>query len=1018
MNKKYIILLSLIITLEALIFGKVALTDGEIALLDEIESLSRTEDIILTLNLPLIGELDLFHYVEPENRSLIFVNKKKINLNLSPAPLQLEDIRIIENNGDLEFQARATIFGRNAQVSLAHLKRATDIKIIQREKTTKLFLDISEMTLVFNFNDLNIRLLNELNLNFSAASVILGKNKSHQFLVKNHLLDQSVDFDFTFLDDGITVIKYFITNDILLSQLFSGIPLDFDDIVLKSLSLTSEHKSSSLFSQGLDFKMRGNAFADIQLTSANLPKNVVDLPISFSYSDNKYSLELKLPEFKLPLLGVISKPYLRLSDSLPSQLVGHGILNVPELGKHSFELDANYKNGAMIVRGKFNHSFKYNDFIIESPKFMYSKNGNSLKIVGRSTIHTIKCLIDLTFKNVNSPEHMVPELKIRTLQKSWKPFVDSSNPNVSAIELLSPGLEVINNKGKQEITVIGRTKLLNNDTRAHIKFVHSARGIIPVFTVLPPESWKISDSFEHIKQFDDFIFSEPQFIISDEAFYDPKEKIYFKKGINFTGKLLLNKAMKSVSNLIVQTDGTIKMVGSITDDLTNFVWHGPLATGLSSKSKAVTIGPMHLELNSQVPVSINSKVTVRPVDGQLLDFTGNFKLKGNKLIFDSVSPDIWRNVFSIPGLHMLNPKLYLTLDNDYFRANSMPDTLLLEGDISFGTNKMHAKSIMNEDFSKFSLTGHWDHFWLNELAHIAISNKHSYSILPPLEIKNIVFNISADNGLLLEGALGIFGLGLDVHCEVNNLGLKTNGVLPKMAAPGIEFLSLDRKSGPHLFIELIGDVDNSKMVGITKLGDLIEIHDPITITSQGCSFDSNTTIGKQKFGIKITGTSLGFVKMPEFNLDFTFKNDAISYFKRVISNEITAIDMQLKAEVNTVITDINILESNADSLIDPEQNKLVMWALNENKRKLSLWLERGLVTLNTNGTYLYHGFINNFDLTDITFQGTPDKIRGFKIPLTFSISIWNEKDTLKCGIDFANLDQSIKELVKEIKLLA
>jgi len=1019
MNKKFIVLLSLMLTLEALVFGKVLLTDREVALLDDLESTTRSEDMTLTLNLPLIGELDLKHYFDPQTRNLIFVNKNRIKLDLSPIPIQLEEIHIVENLGDLELRAKAKVFGRNAQLSLSKLKRAADIKIIENQKSTKVFLDISEMTLDFNFNELNIRLLNELNLNFNTASLVIRKNKPHQFLVKNNILDQSINFDFTFLEDGTTLIKYFITNDIALSKLFSGVELDFDTIILKSLSLTSEHKTAKLFSKDLDFGIHGNAFADVQLKGVRLPINLIDLPAILNYADNKYSIEIKLPEFELPLLGVVSKGFIKMSDSFPFQLIGQGILNLPQIGgQQSYKLDAIYKNGKIVFRGKFDHSLKYKNFIIELPKFIYHLDTNSLKIIGKSTAHDIKCLVDLTFKNINSWGQVKPELKIRSLQKSWKPFNESSNSSFSNVELKEPHILVTENNGQQSINVIGRAILFNYDMNAHIKFINSPLGMMPIFTLFPSGPWKISDSFERITDFDDFTFEEPQFILSEVPFYDPIREIYVNKGISFRGKLLLNQSMKPLGNLIALTHDDIMISGSISDDCKNFVWHAPLATGLSSKSKLLTFGPIHLELNSHAPLSIVSRVTLRPTNDDVIDFSGDLKLNGTKLFFDSVSPSRWSNIFSIPGFHMNNPKLQVILDAEDFGMNTMPDSVTLEGDIVFGNNTMRTKSIMNEDFSKFALVGHLDHVWLNELADIIITNKHSYSILPPLEIKNITFNIAEHAGLRLDGTLGLFGFDVMVHSDLNNMDLKINGQLPKMVSPGIEISGLDHKMGPQLLIELIGDIDSSRMVGVTKLGDLIEIHDPITINAQGCSFESNTTLGRHKFGIKVNAFAAGFIKIPQFTLDIMFKNDALGYFKNAMSKELAAIDAQLKAEVYTVISDIKILQKNAYSITDPEQNRIALWALEENKRKIDSWIESGLIALNDTGNYRYYGIINNFDLTSITFNDTADKIIGSKIPLVFNTFILNRKDELKFVIDFANLDQSITALVREFRLFA
>lgn len=1014
MKKKYILIFSLIITLKTLLFGNVVLTDQETKLLYAVQDISRSEQIILTLNLPLMGEIDLYQYTDPLTHKLGFANKKTINLNLFPIPINLVDIRLIETGGNLELTANAKVFGRNAKVSLESLKRTADIKIIEGISNTKLLLDIAEMKLLFNFEEVGIKLFDGLNLNFGSAFLMLRKNKPHLFFVKNNILNQPVDFDFTFLDDGTILIKYFLTKDILLSNLSLDLKSDFNDVILKSLSLTTEYKSGNLFSKNQNFQLRGNAFADVQLFDENLPIALVDLPTTMNYLDGKYSIEMQLPQFNLPFLGSISNVFLKLSDSLT--LIGEGILSLPQIGKYKYDLDAIYKYGKIQLRGKFHHSIKYENFVIEAPRFIYNSDNKSIKIFGKSKIHDIKCMIELLFKKLDSFVLEGPEIKLRSLQRSWKPFIGSDNLSLADVQLKNPKLSIVDNNGKKEVRVTARARVLKDDVNVTISFVDSAKGVIPVLKVNPSEPWKISDSFGNIKAFDDLMFVDPEFTISDTAFYDKNTHMYFRKGINFNGRLSVNQAIDPVSSLITLTEGDLMTSGFVSDDFKHFVWHAPLASGLSSKAKLMKIGPMHLELSSNAPLSIATKIFIQPTEKELLDFNGNFKRNGKKLILETIRSNTWNNVFSLSGLNMFNPKLHVTLDPNFFEANSMPDNIIIEGDIGFAGHKMHARSIMNDDFSKFSLAGHWDHFWLNDLSNMVMNNQANSQALPPLDMKNITFNISEDKGLLLDGILGLFGLNVNIHCAFNNSGLRINGILPKIVTPNLEIVGKNPRTGSQLLIDVLRDKCSAKIVGTTRFGNIIEIHDPLFINSEGCSFDSNTTIGYQKFGLKITGKSLGFIDVPNFNLNLQFKNDFIDYCKKRISAELNLLDINLNREYNALISDIKILESNVRSFPgDAEQLKILIWSLKESKLKLNRWQKLGWVR-NEKGVYRYNRVMSRFNLTEIKFNGSANKITNSIIPLTFVMSLLNEKHVIEFDIDFAHLDQSITKLVQEISM--
>lgn len=1012
MNKKYIVILSLMITFEFLTFCKIILTDIESDWFKALKNIPCTHGMLLTLNLPQIGKLDLYHAFDSTKTNLYFISKASNTLNLSPAPIVIEDMSAMESNGDLELRAKVKVFGKDAKLSVKDVKRSK-IELRESAKDSKLELDISEITLEFNFDELSIKLFDELNLKFNSAYLVLSKDKPYKFHVKSDISGHVVDFEFFFSSDGKTVIKYNIQDGGFLSKVFSASDLNLENITLKHLLLTNEYNSSTLFSKSSHFDLHGNAFADVQIIEDNLPINLIDLPAIMNYKDEKYNVIIKLPQFNLPILGMISQGLMRVSSTV--QLTGYGILNLPQIGTNSYKLNAIYEHGKISLRGNFDNSIKYENLVIEAPKFIIDSHTKSIKIFGKSIIQGIKCLIDLTIKDLDLFGQIKPELRIRALQRSWKPFVNSSNKKLSNIELKSPRILLANIKGKQEVTITGHAKILNDDFKTQINFMKTAKGLLPVAKINLDECWKISDSFVHVKKFDHFKFKDAQFILSDTAFFDPNLRLFFNRGINFAGKLIVNKDTELISNSIALTNGDIFVSGSIADDLGDFILQAPLSSGLSTKSELFDIGPMYLELNSNAPLSIISSIAAYPTPNDTLNFVGNFKLNGKKLIFDSISTQLWNDVFSVRGLNMVNPRLIVTIDNDHFSLDSMPDSLVLEGLLNFGKSTMYARSKMSEDFNKLTLTGVAEHFWLNELAYQVMENKQSFT-LPPLEMKDIRFTVSSENGLVLDAKLRIFGFDIAVNSKLNSSGVKITGSLPKLFGENMEIIGKDCKSGPNLAIEAIGDKNYSKLIGKLKFGKLIEINDPILIDAQGCSFESNTIIGEQKLGIKIVGKSLGFIKIPEFTLSCVFKKDAVDYFKKSVVKELEIVEGSLKAEIDRVISDIKTLENNLHSISDSEHVKIGSWALEENKRKLNKWLELGLIKQDKKGDYDFSG-ITEFDLTDIKFNGSAEKIIDFKMPLEFVWEFKGKKHESRFVIDFANFEESIIELAREITLL-
>ncbi len=341
----------------------------------------------------------------------------------------------------------------------------------------------------------------------------------------------------------------------------------------------------------------------------------------------------------------------------------------------------------------------------------------------------------------------------------------------------------------------------------------------------------------------------------------------------------------------------------------------------------------------------------------------------------------------------------------------MPRYVSLEGEIDFAGKKAYTHSLINKNLDNFDLVGKLDNISFNELSHLILKTSNT---LPPLGINNIVFNISSDRGILFRGMLKIFDQNIEANCSLKSNKFDLEAMLPKITAPGIEIMGEDHKHNAKLLVGFSKDSSYAKISGILKIGELLQQNALISLDFNGSSFNLKGKIGEPEFAVDVTGQSSGFVDVPKYKLNITFKDDFIKYLKDHIVNELKIIDNRLEQEFKELVSDTNSL---AEKILlyegEPKELDLANWSLNKAKKRLSAYERVGLAT-KAGDTYAYVGLAKNFDITRAIFSSSADKIKEFALPMFLSFVVLSKTEDTEFVIDFSNLNQSISNITKVI----
>lgn len=948
----------------------------------ELENMS-PEDLSLTINFPVIGKVTLYPEKDDKGNSIMraVLKQPSQTINLSPIPIKFDTFEIVMRDGkNTSVSSQVTAFGKKAKLELVKLKQAAALKeevesapekaapeaaTKDKEKKGKKFdLDITSAHFRITFIEKpTIEILPDKSVTLNYTDLILRKDKPNTVGSNINMFGDNVEIKFTYSKD-----KVELKGSLESGKLGALVPdlknSKYADVLLKKLTITTTQKTSAkgefaTDTKDIESKLEGEAdFSSLKTKDVTLKLD--DLQITANLSkQNGFHLETNLTNLQLPYLGTVNnaKFIFDSADSVKTKqtkeekaktpnpeaqasITGDGSFKIPNLGTLNYTLTAKYISDAFEFDGKIKQDtidysgieFKEVNLNVNTKTNTLNLNGIIAGIKNDPVQNTVVEDLDINgiliiSKNPKIASGFDVQFKGSVKKSKWQPFASTTLPpfikNITFTDLKVELVKSLTDILVGELVFSGTTTVLDESVEATFKFISTdiAKGMLI--------RGKLSSIPKQLKKLD---IKDTEFIIPTIQYQDPITKIRFNAGFNMIIGVALSGYLEPVGKLLGKSGQVINIYGNYDPENAKKTKLGlELSEGVPLKTKAVSIGPVQLQVTGEPAFSLILNMTVKPSSKDSpLNFRGEAGFSATSVLIKAMMAGLWKDPFGIKGFSVGNLDLGLEINFELLETAHIPKSVELAGEIDLSSDKkVIVAGKFDTDFTDFAILGSYQ----GELTLLDIVNLFATKMgakiptksIPHIGIKDVEVRMAPKavqvgpilimKGTTIKGEIDILKEKAAVDFNIDVSGVTAKADMSKITL-GPLIISAGKQAdgkirqtkfgGPEIDIELTLEKQIFLVSGMLDLSGIFQESADISISSDGIQFAFDANIGPDKmFDASVVGKSSGAITDPDFKLTIDMKQKFTEYIQKAATDAINKVENEIKEKMEAAIKKVN-----------------------------------------------------------------------------------------------------------------
>lgn len=954
----------------------------------------------LTMNFPILGDITLYPEKDKNGKEILKANLTTKSIDFGAFGIKIDNFAIIIDDNKIPgVSADVMLFGKKATLELVELKKESKIvkKPIPGTKYDELELPIDFATFRIKFiNKPIIPLLPFKSIELNHLDLIVKKQKKPALVSNVNIFGYETQMSYA-SEQKDTVVSFHIKKIALSDFISEAKGSDFGNASLNDLTLKSRFSSKEvegatankeLNSFALDF----SGFADFSnLKVAGLSDiSLNKLNIKGTYSKDKgLDIESNVNKFNISALGSINQAKLifystdaiknkiaevkkKLSDKPTTaleelerhelklltlvgrehkpliMLIGNGIINLPEIGPLSFNLDSNYASTGFEIKGTIAQDVKYSNFAINQAMLELNTNTGVITIEGDAVIQGFDVLAKLSAApDPKDPKNKVYKLEAQTKKKEWQPFKEASVPDfIKDIDIkeISSKVNLVRDpiKGLEaQLNLKGHAEIMGITAQAEVLSIKNAKQAGVLLKALVPEN-------ELPQGFNKLPIHHAAFVATTIEYTDPETKVtYNPNSLNLTGKVTLSGVLEPLGKMIGSQNAQLNVLGAFdpkkpTDNKISV----ELSKGIPIKGHVVSIGPVIVDIrtkNASPYFDLQVHLILRPNSKdrtQELDFSGTTSYSALEIAGNLRMDGMWRDPFGLKGLSIGDMSISLGINPQTFPETLIPSKFDLGGRLGLAPDKIVSLAIainFVDSQAAFlgSLEGADGKLGTLSLLDIItlIADRLGANVpqdkIPVLEVEEPHFSfalqdtsvgaIKIPQGIKLKGKIQLLSSIAEVDFGVSKSGIMAKGEMTPVNLGPLRITAAKtakgevRKTkygGPQIDIEFTSARQNFVINALMELDSMFSGSGDMEVSKDGINFNFEVSVGPNKlFNGLLNGQSMGSLSNPDFKLLIEMEQKFTRYAQEQISKYLKDAENSVRNNINQAVQEIKKIDN-------------------------------------------------------------------------------------------------------------